>query len=850
MNQSFHTAITGTKSFQYAIDTTASDIANINTDGYKGNVTEFKTLFSKHLGKAAKTTSDDLGYGVGVATNSIDLKQGAKKTTENTFDLSINKNGWFGVIKSNVFDARKTGYTRNGAFSRDINSNLVDQQGRYLLGTNYNNIKKTGSSFEFIPNVTPTKESHLKQSNLLVPKDLFFPTVATKNISLNMNLSGDKKAFFASFSDINLASLYNENKAPISIKPNQTLILALTKGDFSYKNGLNLSVNINGVNEAKTINLSVNNKNISLDLSPQMSKEEVAQKISTELNKQGIQSKVTNGNKLTITDKTAIEIKSDESLIKNAQAKILSFGADFSNLQELKDAFNKELAKQSLNSSFILDEKSRLKLLAKDDLSVNIQATDNSSQDLLEILNGLNKNYTTNSVGQSTAFLAMGRSINTQIVSNDNKSYELKLDFRKNDKTIDEQEDWILKGKIYTNKALEPNMDLANIINQTKPIDLQEKSSLWLKTGSADLVSTNSGYFYKLSPQKIPSTASSQKFSAIINGENIELNLTPMSKQDVSNAILNALNQKNIKATQDNNGDILIAPKNDELSVKNNGSNLIGMSIKDTKLVRLEYGKDFKTAQDLTNKLNQNFQTLDFKLENSKFIASLKGTKEESFDILGSNYSNDEFLQVLSGLKGTIGKNAPKETSAINAQDVLNTDQKNLSFNIKNGSLIGDTSFKFLKTSQDLNLNLKSAISSSSNTSSNDYINQDGVLQGSLLGYNVEKSGEIMASFSNGVSRGVGMVSVFHFINPSGLERMGENLFKASNNSGEAVFFYDKTGQIIKDYSIDSRTLEASNVALSGALTNLIIHQRAFQGTAKVITTSDQMIEKAIGLKR
>ena len=91
-------------------------------------------------------------------------------------------------------------------------------------------------------------------------------------------------------------------------------------------------------------------------------------------------------------------------------------------------------------------------------------------------------------------------------------------------------------------------------------------------------------------------------------------------------------------------------------------------------------------------------------------------------------------------------------------------------------------------------------------------------------------------------------ISVAQFANASGLEKVGNNCYQTTLNSGE----FDGIGiEITADGSkISTGELEMSNVDLSAQFTDMIITQRGFQANSRVITTSDTLLEELINLKR
>jgi len=122
----------------------------------------------------------------------------------------------------------------------------------------------------------------------------------------------------------------------------------------------------------------------------------------------------------------------------------------------------------------------------------------------------------------------------------------------------------------------------------------------------------------------------------------------------------------------------------------------------------------------------------------------------------------------------------------------------------------------------------------------------DGTIGGDLRGYDINKNGEVVATFTNGQQSSVGRIAVFHFANDQGLNRLNGSRFQESANSGKPLFYTDTTGQNIIGTDITNFKLEGSNVSLQYGLTELIILQRGYDANAKSITTADQMMQKAL----
>ena len=116
----------------------------------------------------------------------------------------------------------------------------------------------------------------------------------------------------------------------------------------------------------------------------------------------------------------------------------------------------------------------------------------------------------------------------------------------------------------------------------------------------------------------------------------------------------------------------------------------------------------------------------------------------------------------------------------------------------------------------------------------------DGALGGELTNYTVNRNGEVISNFTNGRQSVVGKVAIYHFQNDQGLELISGTKFRASENSGDPIFYENNNGQLL------SNTLETSNVTLETALTELIVMQRSYDATSKTISTADQMLQNAL----
>ena len=124
---------------------------------------------------------------------------------------------------------------------------------------------------------------------------------------------------------------------------------------------------------------------------------------------------------------------------------------------------------------------------------------------------------------------------------------------------------------------------------------------------------------------------------------------------------------------------------------------------------------------------------------------------------------------------------------------------------------------------------------------------QDGYPAGTLRGISIDARGVISGLFSNGTTKALAQVALAAFANPAGLKKAGESLYEVSSNSGEALIGVAGTGR----YGvITPRALEMSNVDLAHEFTTMILTQRGFQANSRIITTSDEMLQELVNLKR
>ncbi|MCV3402773.1 flagellar hook protein FlgE [Campylobacter sp. IFREMER_LSEM_CL2090] len=179
MMRSLWAGVSGLQAHQYAMDVEGNNIANVNTFGFKYSRADFSTLMSQ-TSKIATAPDGNLGgknpmqVGLGAGVNSTTRihSQGNIQTTDKNTDMAINGDGFF--IVSN--DGGTTQFfTRAGDFKTDAVGNFVDNNGYTVQGWNYN--QETGQI-----------DSSTSVQDIVIPPGMSMPARASTSVSLTANL--------------------------------------------------------------------------------------------------------------------------------------------------------------------------------------------------------------------------------------------------------------------------------------------------------------------------------------------------------------------------------------------------------------------------------------------------------------------------------------------------------------------------------------------------------------------------------------------------------------------------------------------------------------------------------------
>jgi flagellar hook protein FlgE len=390
-----------------------------------------------------------------------------------------------------------------------------------------------------------------------------------------------------------------------------------------------------------------------------------------------------------------------------------------------------------------------------------------------------------------------------------------------------------------------------------------------------------------------------------VNGKNIKLTLPDGSKkQTIIDAVAKELDNNNI--LYDKTDDGITIKANNKLKIKHNDGDffpsasaevLTYNSNADTKKGEFTTINDFiNKLQNLSNDVYPNTTKVGLDEKGKIYIQNDADSAINAVSIKANN-TNDSFFQNLGRLGNTVNPHDSTNSLIFNHDyqaftgDIIDSqgNKNDLKFDFiktkiennittwnatitetmpdgsvvftknqdlffdKDGGLLTPTSINIdnngTKATIDFGANFTGLTSLAKNNTGFQYL-QNGLLEGELTGYNVDERGEIIANFSNAQAGVIGVIPLFHFQNEQGLDSVGGQNYKETSNSGKALVYTDSEGKYILGAQIKNHALEVSNVSMAESLTELIVMQKAFGANAKSITTSDQMIQKAIDMKR
>ncbi|WP_250278423.1 flagellar hook protein FlgE [[Clostridium] colinum] len=222
---------------------------------------------------------------------------------------------------------------------------------------------------------------------------------------------------------------------------------------------------------------------------------------------------------------------------------------------------------------------------------------------------------------------------------------------------------------------------------------------------------------------------------------------------------------------------------------------------------------------------------------NGKIEVTVNGTEKMYMDGIQLDSANLIFNE-----NGTLKETqAGSKSIKVTGLDLTKLQKVGANGQLENANLGGELTSKELNIDFSTVTQFNSKVTVTSET-------KDGNTAGNMTGYNIDANGMIRGTYSNGKTRILAQIPLANFKNPAGLEKYGNNLYKETGNSSE----FDGIGQEASALGskLQGGALEMSNVDLSYEFSEMITTQRGFQANSRIITTTDEMIQELVNLKR
>ena len=806
--RSLWSGVSGLQAHQIAMDVEGNNIANVNTYGFKYNRANFADILSQ-TPRVATAPQGQLGgqnamqIGLGTTINSTTriFSQGTLTATDKQTDLALQGNGFF-VVSPDGGTTRY--YTRNGDFVRDKAGNFVNNSGYIVQG--WTRDEETG-----------TIDSTGPISNIVIKEGLTTPARATTEVKIKGNLDS--------------GNTIGQRSTPI-------YALDSVAGGRDYNNDGLLNANeVHNENDTNNDEFYTNSRNEQIltergvDLG--VTFDELGNGLALR-DGQGIWVSYANAKteKFTIGDKvgkiaaTTLDITLNGTTIKTQPNTITS-------ISDVAAAINAQYNKTGVRAE--ISEGNKLTLINRNNSGTteetkNIHLTVNNAgigtmTRNIDVITAYQYTYTSS---QTTAVHTYDDKIARQITTTEDLRAAMQEDARN---YIDYNGDGQLKAGL---DALDAAKE-ATAAHKIAP-----------GTGGAAITNTtyqtayNTAYNAAIAAGHTPDQAHAAGVAALIGDLNDGVKIT-----------VNKLGQFQLENPTNEIADQALYMTTTGLTKPAQGTNnaAVNENVRFTNIMKALDGA-LSPGQALR--------------ASGKMMMSSHGSTAEIFDSLGSKHT----VSIKWAKTGTTTDGGTEwnmiiqvpEPAKINytGEGPDNVVTGSLRFN-SNGSLasfhpatITFSANNGSQSGQNVSLNFGlgtdfNGLTSFDKDSSTESISQDGYTGGTLKDLKIDETGTIIGAFTNGQSFGLAQVALASFTNNEGLQSEGGNVFSQTANSGEAVIGAAGTGD---KGTIAASKLEASNVDLSRALTDLIVIQRGFQANSKTITTSDEMLNTLLQLKQ
>lgn len=818
MMRSLWSGVSGLQAHQIAMDVEGNNIANVNTYGYKYNRANFADILSQ-TPRVATAPQGQLGgqnamqIGLGTTINSTTriFSQGTLTSTDKQTDLALQGNGFF-VVSPDGGTTRY--YTRNGDFVRDKAGNFVNNSGYIVQG--WTRDEETGT----IDSTGPIK-------NIVIKEGLTTPARATTEVKIKGNLDsgntiGARSTPIYSLDSVTGGRDYNNNgikdngEDHLENDVNNNQFYTNSKNEqVLTERGVDLGVLYDELGNGLALR---NNQGIWVSYANAKSTPfDIGDGPGTTIGQINSPTGATldielNGTKITSAP-NAMKNISDVAAAINAQYNKTGVQAEISNGNKLT-LINRN------NSGTIASTKN---------IHLTVNGNDGTGLRSTKIITAYQYTYTSS---QTNAVHGYDDTIPRKVTTTEDLREAMQEDARNH---VDYNGDGIIKNS--TTAAAE--VTLVKDANQTTD-----------RAGAHHVFGTTNAAYKNAYDKAYTDTTgtASQKHAAGLAAINALIDINDGVKFTVNNA-----GQYKLENPSNGEFDKALYMTTTGLTTEATGSSNANAAVSEnTRLTTIMKALDgaLSPGQALRN--------------SGKLMMSSHGSTAEIFDSLGSKHTvsikwaktgtttdgGTEWSMIIQvpepakiNYSGVGPDNVITGSARFNANGSLASfHPATFTFTANNGSQAGQNVSLNFGLGTDFN-----GLTSFDKDSSTESISQDGYTGGTLNGIKIDETGTIIGSFTNGQSFGLAKVALASFTNNEGLQSEGGNVFSQTANSGEAVIGAAGTGD---KGTIAASKLEASNVDLSRALTDLIVIQRGFQANSKTITTSDEMLNTLLQLKQ
>ncbi|EAL5902049.1 flagellar hook protein FlgE [Campylobacter lari] len=825
MMRSLWAGVSGLQAHQYAMDVEGNNIANVNTFGFKYSRADFSTLMSQ-TSKIATAPDGNLGgknpmqVGLGAGVNSTTRihSQGNIQTTDKNTDMAINGDGFF--IVSN--DGGTTQFfTRAGDFKTDAVGNFVDNNGYTVQGWNYN--QETGQI-----------DSSTSVQDIVIPPGMSMPARASTSVSLTANLdSGNTLGMNASAKRpiYALDSLHGGRKdTGTTIDENDTghteFYTTSKSGAQVTEKGVDMGVVFNAQGEG--LNLR-DGQGMWVSFADAKHTSNIT--MSTDMPTERAQLQ---GN----TQYTFWGIKDGET-VHNAKLDITINGVHITAEGMGKDVFlnaiNAKTAETGVVAS-IVDGK----MTFTNDNSTGTTAKSKN----LNIT--INQGNTAGTQVRTTATPTEGNLRNVIQANGENANIRAWLgtdgdngagNVKNNVQVVTAHEYIYSKNNVdiganpnpnaaNAGQANMPDMNSKRFFHTTEDLrELLQRDARWGVDYDGDGKLENWGTGG--APDNGPGQGDANAGVEVVVESDGRFKITnPKSEnsKDMTFKVTGFSDEVNKIATNDK-FTAMFSALDGNFNAGNNEKYSQDMYLS-AHTASIEIFDSLGTRHELTVQFTKQTKTADGGAEWS-IIISVPEPAEINFSGDGAP-GNIVVGNLRFGNDGSLQSYTP---------NVLN-------FTGNNGS----------KPDQVIKLDFGTTggfdgLTSYDKDSSTTKQETDGYTGGNLKpdALRTDENGYIYGEFTNGKTLALAKVALATFPNNMGLEEMGNNLYKATANSGTATIGHAGEGG---RGGLKGSAIEMSNVDLSRALTELIVIQRGYQANSKTITTSDQLLNTLLQLKQ